>query len=275
MFSHVGPARSERKNAILAGYLALVAGFVNSGGFVLVGTFTSHVTGSVGRFSMDVASGSGSAAFFAFLLVTMFFAGAFVSSLILESSFFSRSAAAYGVALLTEAGLLAAFIFLAGLSHATHPRALDAEAAILCFAMGTQNCLVTRLSGAVVRTTHLTGVITDLGIEAARWYRWHRATLLPEIPMLFPSRSPPLRPAPAKAILLGTIVIAFGLGALIGGVATLRASRWAMIAPAVAIMLASLYAFIERDDPEDVRPSETSELTGSARVGARQPRRAA
>ena len=66
--------------------------------------------------------------------------------------------------------------------------------------MGMQNSLVTRLSGAVVRTTHLTGVVTDLGIEAARWYRWHRAKLR-ALPTLLPSRSTPDRPEPSLTAL--------------------------------------------------------------------------
>jgi uncharacterized membrane protein YoaK (UPF0700 family) len=237
VFRHEGPARSTRKNAQLAGYLALIAGFVNSGGFILIGSFTSHVTGSVGRLSHDLALGEPSAAFFAFLLVITFFAGAFGASLILESRS-GQLPRAYGVALLVEAILLASFVFVAGLSRTSHPRALDAQAAILSLAMGMQNSLVTRLSGAVVRTTHLTGVLTDLGIEAARWYRWYRQRL--HLPML---GRPPERPESARAILLLTITGAFVVGAVLGALLTLRASRWAMGAPAAATVLAALMAF--------------------------------
>ncbi len=35
----------------------------------------------------------------------------------------------------------------------------------LLFAMGLQNSFVTKISNAVVRTTHLTGLFTDLGID--------------------------------------------------------------------------------------------------------------
>ena len=43
----------------------------------------------------------------------------------------------------------------------------------LLFAMGLQNSLVTRISDAVVRTTHLTGLFTDLGIELSQLF-FHR-----------------------------------------------------------------------------------------------------
>ena len=246
VFKHEGPARTARKNEILAGYLAGVAGFVNSGGFVLIGSFTSHVTGSIGRSSVDLAHGVGSASAFAALLVVTFFAGAFVASLVVESSLFRRTSRAYCAALVVEGSLLAAFIFIAGLTRATGPRELDAEASMLCFAMGMQNSLVTRLSGAVVRTTHLTGIVTDLAIEASRWWRWQRVRLLPQL-SLSSTRNPPVRPLPAKIILLGTIVATFAIGSFIGAVAVLHASRWAMGFPAAAIFAASIYAFLEKE----------------------------
>jgi uncharacterized membrane protein YoaK (UPF0700 family) len=247
VFQHEGPTRSARKNEILAGYLALVAGFVNSGGFILIGSFTSHVTGSIGRSSIDLAQGGGGASAFAVLLIVGFFAGAFVASLIIETSIFRSTARAYAVALLVEGILLASFIFVAGFTGATHARALDAEAAILCLAMGMQNALVTRLSGAVVRTTHLTGVVTDLAIETSRWWRWHRANLLPQL-TFDGGRNPPKRPMVPKFVLLATIVGAFAVGSYVGAMTVLRASRWAMALPAALILAASLYAFLDRED---------------------------
>ncbi|MDB4997323.1 MAG: putative transrane protein [Myxococcaceae bacterium] len=236
MFVHEGAERSASQNAMLAGYLAFIAGFVNSGGFVLIGSFTSHVTGNIGRFGHDVAVGTPAAAVFAVLLVASFFAGAFGASLILESHGEDR-ARGYAIALLAEALLLGTFVFVAGLSRATHPRLLDAEAGILSLAMGMQNSLITRLSGAVVRTTHLTGVVTDLGIETARWYRWHRAKLGRVV------GGKPERPASARIVLHLTLVLAFMVGTIIGATVTTHASRWAMAVPAIAVLAASIRAF--------------------------------
>jgi uncharacterized membrane protein YoaK (UPF0700 family) len=246
VFRHEGPARSPRANAILAGYLAFVAGFVNSGGFVLIGSFTSHVTGSVGRLSTDVTHGDFGAAFFAALLVAMFYVGSLAASLILEGPSPTQLPRAYGTALFFEGLLLASFIFVAGLSQTTHPRLRDAEAAILCAAMGMQNSLVTRLSGAVVRTTHLTGVITDLGIETAHWFRWHVRRWRPT-----DVRPVDQQPAPTRArmVLLLTITTTFTFGALLGAALTALASRWAMVGPACAVWAAAMYAFLQRRAP--------------------------
>jgi len=241
VFRREGPAREPRKNIQLAAYLAATAGFVNSGGFVLIGSFTSHVTGTVGRFARDVAEGEAAASLSAASLVLAFFLGAFVASLVLESRQPSEVASRYGLALGIEAGLLGCFVFIAGLSRASHPRILDAQAALLCGAMGMQNSLVTRLSGAVVRTTHLTGVVTDLAIEAARAYRRYRSKLAGQAR----SSLPPATLAGHRVYLLLAIVLSFTLGATAGAVLTLRASRWAMCLPVATTLLASVYAFFQ------------------------------
>ena len=221
--------------------LAFVAGFVNSGGFILIGSL--HVPRHrehVGRLSNNLATDDLPAALFAAFMVLAFFVGAFVASLILEGLAPSDVPRAYALALLSEGMLLLAFVFIVGPSRTTSPRILDEEAAILSAAMGIQNSLVTRLSGAVVRTTHLTGVVTDLGIECARWYRWSRSNVARA---LEPAVTPVNRPAPAKTLLLATIFVSFILGATLGATLTLRASRWAMLLPAVAVLLASTMAF--------------------------------
>ena len=45
---------------------------------------------------------------------------------------------------------------------------------LAAFAMGLQNATITKISGAVIRTTHLTGVTTDLGIESVQYLMWYR-----------------------------------------------------------------------------------------------------
>jgi uncharacterized membrane protein YoaK (UPF0700 family) len=203
------------------------------------------VTGSIGRFSIDLANGDLAAATSALSLAFAFFGGAFAASLVVEGHKTEHTASAYGLALLVQGIVLTAFIFLAGLSPATHPRIRDAEAAILCFAMGMQNSLVTRLSGAVIRTTHLTGVTTDLAIEAVRWYRWYRAKLQ-GLPSLLRHRVPPERPSPGRSALLSVVLLTFTVGAAIGATMTWRASRWAMLIPAAATLAASAFAYSQR-----------------------------
>lgn len=246
MFSREGSARSDSQNRWLAGYLAFVGGFVNSSGFVLIGTFSSHVTGNVGRLADDAATGQYAAAVAALTLVVCFFAGAFAASVILESRVLGAARArAYAFALATETGLLLLFTLLSYVTVSEHPRVKDAETALLCAAMGLQNALVSRLSGAVVRTTHLTGVVTDLGIESARWFRFWRQSLsaVTRVPLVF-GRNPAERPAFEKSLLLGTIAASFLAGASSGAYSAVHWGHGSMLLAAAAVVVCAGYALL-------------------------------
>ena len=39
---------------------------------------------------------------------------------------------------------------------------------VLCYIMGLQNAVITKISNAEIRTTHITGLVTDLGIEIGK-----------------------------------------------------------------------------------------------------------
>ncbi|HVH47088.1 MAG TPA: YoaK family protein [Labilithrix sp.] len=244
MFRHQGPGRSVAQNRIVAGYLALVGGFVNCASLVLIGTFTSHVTGNVGRLGNEVALGHFATALDAVSMILAFFAGAFVASMAIESAFFGRTSNAYAIALLTEATLLVLFLGVSR-SGLPHDRLAAMEARILCAAMGMQNSLVTRLSGAVVRTTHLTGVITDLGIEAARWFRWWRWSLANKLGVsLSFGKNAAERPAQEKALLLATITGAFAVGSIAGAATSVRFPHEVMVIPILALVACASYAFV-------------------------------
>jgi uncharacterized membrane protein YoaK (UPF0700 family) len=250
MLSHEGSARTDRHNRRLAGTLALIAGFVNSAGYLLVGSFTSHVTGNVGRMANDVASGHGHAAAGAATMIAAFFAGAFVASMAIEANLFGRRSIAYGSLLVGEAALLIAFFAVSRLLlRSTDPRIHDAQALLLCAAMGLQNSLVTRLSGAVVRTTHLTGVVTDIGIESARWFRYlrHHVGTRSRIKMTF-SSTPAERPHVPKLALLVTILGAFLVGAASGALVVARLHHLSLLIPAVGLAAMGIYALTAAGD---------------------------
>jgi uncharacterized membrane protein YoaK (UPF0700 family) len=249
LFSREGSARSESQNRWLAGYLAFVGGFVNSSGFVLIGTFSSHVTGNVGRLANDAATGQYAAALAALSLVVSFFAGAFTASMIIESRIWGGPRPhAYALALATETALLLLFTLLSYVTVSAHPRVRDAETALLCAAMGLQNALVSRLSGAVVRTTHLTGVVTDFGIEAARWFRFWRGSLseVTRVPLVL-GRNPVERPAAPKVLLLATIVASFLSGASAGAYSAVHWQHASMLIAAAAVAAAAAYALVNSE----------------------------
>jgi uncharacterized membrane protein YoaK (UPF0700 family) len=256
MFRH-DSHRTDRQNRQLAGYLAFVGGFVNSVGFALIGTFTSHVTGSVGHAAHDLVAGNGPAGLGASAMVFAFFFGAFLASVIVESAALGHPSRAYAAALAVEAALLGAFAAASAALPPPGPRARDAEALLLCAAMGMQNSLVTRLSGAVVRTTHLTGVVTDLGIEAARWLRYWRGAAAAKLHVpLVVGRNAAERPLAPKALLLLTIAGAFAAGALAGSALVARFTYAAMGFASVAVLLFAAYAArFARERDEDMAKS--------------------
>jgi uncharacterized membrane protein YoaK (UPF0700 family) len=243
MFQHEGPARSERNNRRVAAYLAWTGGYVNSAGFVLLGIFTSHVTGNVGRLATDISRHDVKGTLGALTMIAAFFAGAVLASVIIESAAFRARSNAYGTALALEAALLLIFMLLPDVTDPASERLHDSEAALVCASMGVQNSLVTRLSGAVVRTTHLTGVVTDLGIEAARWLRWWRVRLGRRfhLPLALGAAE---RPEIARISLLSIIALTFTLGALCGAWAASRFRHTAFVVPFAGLAMAAMYALV-------------------------------
>jgi uncharacterized membrane protein YoaK (UPF0700 family) len=91
------------------------------------------------------------------------------------------------------------------------------------------------LSGAIVRTTHLTGIVTDMGIEAVRAYAWLRAHgfkgLLPRLLQVHTA------PELAKLRLHTGILLSFTLGAVVGPYLYLRCGHVSMVLPLLILGL--------------------------------------
>ncbi|MBP1852858.1 YoaK family protein [Rhizobium halophytocola] len=162
MLIREGSERTLQVDLSLATVLAFLAGGVNSAGFVAYGYFSANMTGNVST-SAEMASVMMLTAAGAFLIiVVMFMLGAFLASLFIEAGKRLELKKIYAVALSIEAVLLIATGMAVALSaNAAHGVLVVGT---LSFAMGIQNAASTRLSGSRVRTTHVSGVATDLGI---------------------------------------------------------------------------------------------------------------
>lgn len=238
MFRVSTPSPTDTPRRLLAGLLACVGGFVNSAGLLLIGAFTSHVTGNVGRLANDIAALDLGAALAALVMITAFFSGAFLANLLVESGLFRQRENAVALVLVGEAALLCTFVVATHWRFfAVEARGMDLNAAVLCMAMGMQNSLITRLSGATVRTTHLTGVVTDLGIETAHWVRWYGSRFRASR-----GEASYERPNDKKLKLLLTIAGAFTGGAVCGAAAVLHLRRHVMWIPAFALLACAAYA---------------------------------
>lgn len=242
MFRKLGTERTARDDRRLAATLASIAGVVNSAGFVIIGSFTSHVTGNVGRFADQVALGHGEVAAVAGSAILTFFLGATVTSMLVESRVLGAMHRTSAALLSVEALLIAVFVASTAASAPAAIRDHGAQAMLLSGAMGLQNALVTRLSGAVVRTTHLTGVVTDLGIETARWFRYWRSRAATKAMRFTFTDTPAARPHPHTFALLATIFVAYVVGSGIGALLAVRFAYLALLPVVVGLMGGAIYA---------------------------------
>jgi uncharacterized membrane protein YoaK (UPF0700 family) len=158
-----GDARSLGADRHLAWTLAAIAGALNASGFYAVGLYSSNMTGNISSLADHAALADMTIAGTYLALVAIFIFGAAVSALLINVGRRRDIASIYAFSILAEGILLTmlgcADLWLSGSGH-------DPLLAYgLSFLMGLQNAVVTRISNARVRTTHVTGMVTDIGIE--------------------------------------------------------------------------------------------------------------
>lgn len=228
MLRHLGTKRTYGHNVKLASLLGLTAGFVNAAGFLAFAVLTTNVTGHAALFAERIALRDWKTARVVALWMALFLAGSFFCSLIV--SWIGRNQRfSYVIPILVEIAIL----FGVALSGYKYDRSLVARelfAGSLLFAMGLQNSLVSLVSGSVVRTTHLTGTFTDLGIELGQ---------------LIQKRSED-RPALKARIKLRLVIIGFFMsGALAGAYLFRRFSYYSFLIP-VAVLVFTLLSDVFR-----------------------------
>ncbi len=169
MFRHRGKARTFKQNFRLAAFLSLIAGMVNICGVLLLGVLTTNVTGHFAYFAEDVLKKSDQFGIHFLLYIIAFLAGSFISSLMTEFFYARNSHAPHNASMFLEIILLL-YIGLFGDYLLNDGVGKPILAYVLLFSMGLQNSLVSKISDAAVRTTHLTGLFTDLGIELSQLF---------------------------------------------------------------------------------------------------------
>ncbi len=170
-----GRERTREANRHLGLTLAFVAGAVNAGGYLAVSQFTSHMTGVLSFIAEHLAArdarlaATGAASFAAFLI------GAATSAVLINWARRKQLQSEYALPLLLESCLLMVFGVLGHNLDAYSGHFATLTVLLLCFVMGLQNAIITKLSGAEIRTTHMTGNATDLGIELGKLFYWNDA----------------------------------------------------------------------------------------------------
>ncbi len=225
----VAHAHTLGQQTRLAVTLAWVAGYTNLVSLVVCGHAASHVSGTVSQWGLDVVQGQWQLAILTTFILIAFFAGAVLSGWSAEFGLHRRWRSLYILPMALEAGLLALFAILIEVvaTPVSEGAALYVLIGTAALAMGLQNATITRISGGVVRTTHMTGVLTDLGLESARLAcaPWHG------------SRTAAVRRSAWRRVgLLITLLGSFALGAGLGALAHLHYPKLVMFPPVLFLL---------------------------------------
>lgn len=167
--------RTRQRNRQLGALLAFMAGAINAGGFLAVQRYTSHMTGVVSSIADDLVLGHGLLVLAGIGSLLAFVAGAATTAILINWARRRGLQGEYALSLLLEAMLLLLFGALGAHLNELIEVFMPTTVLLLCFIMGLQNAIVTKISQAEIRTTHMTGVITDLGIELGRLLYWNRS----------------------------------------------------------------------------------------------------
>jgi uncharacterized membrane protein YoaK (UPF0700 family) len=219
MLVSVGDERSSNVDMVLAGLMSSIAGALNAAGFLIAGSFTANMTGNISAFADYFANGEILLSLSFAGLVAAFIAGAGVAAIAIQSGRKRQSRSIYAQVISAEAVLL---VFLsAGL--ALSPVAVEQALLVvgLSFSMGIQNAVTTMISSARVRTTHVSGMATDIGIELA--------ALVGDAAYREDARS--------KLSLHSLTLICFSIGGICGALLLGAVGHWLFVIAAVLLLL--------------------------------------
>lgn len=203
MFRHKGENRTFIHNLRLAILLSFVAGLVNITGVLALKTLTTNVTGHFAFFAEEIMRHDYHTAITFFLFTIFFLLGSFLSSFLQELISLKNPDWSHIIPITLEMIILMA-VGIFGNSTGIFTLEGKLTAFFMLLAMGIQNSLVTNISRSTVRTTHLTGLFTDLGIELSQ--------------LFFYKKPEDIKKLKASIFLRLAIISFFFLGCFFGGI---------------------------------------------------------
>lgn len=154
--------------------LAFQAGWINAGGFLACHRFVTHITGFATQFGADIAFFSWKNALGMLTVPLFFLLGSMISAYYVDRAIRKKKKVEFHILFF----LISFFLFLVTVMgmiglFGTFGQQLDIMAdyiliAFLCLSSGIQNAAISTASHNLIRTTHLTGITTDLGIGLVR-----------------------------------------------------------------------------------------------------------
>jgi uncharacterized membrane protein YoaK (UPF0700 family) len=175
------PNPPVREKAWLALILALTAGCVDAVGYVVLWkVFTAHMSGNSVSAAVHTGEGKSAEAFHRASPIPLFVLGVALGAAL--SEFLARKGhrRIFAVAVALEASLLLVFLLWGGplLRDGGIPEDVPwrfyALVALPTLAMGVQNATLRRVGGATVRTTYISGMLTNFAEQTVQYLFWLR-----------------------------------------------------------------------------------------------------
>ncbi len=219
---------------ILWGAMALggTAGYVNSVTLGFFDTPVSHMSGAVSRLGLEAAEGHVAGALGSLSVIVGFLLGAMMAGIFVGAVKLSPSRR-YGAVLMLEGVLLlvATWLLL---------RKISGGPMLAATACGLQNAMSSSYCGLMIRTTHVSGVVTDLGVMIGHWLR-HRRIVTWKLKFLL------------------ALLFSFGGGGFVGTFFDLIYGPICLLLPAVSCLVAGaiFYAVMRRQISDESSDDET------------------
>lgn len=243
--------RAPSTNVALGMLLAFNAGAINAGGFLVLNMYTSHMSGFASQLADGLALENGTLLLNALGAILAFTTGAAVCAMLVNWGREHQLHSVYALPLMLEALLMFPFGLMGTVTLSWNtPFAVPLTVLLLSFIMGLQNAVGSKTSGGSIRTTHMTGNITDLGMELGKsFFFWSRSHAQPsmEQPLTQPSMTA-IGYSRRRMKISGGLLGMFILGGIVGALG-FKYVGFICVVPLAALLLALSVPPFLRDVP--------------------------
>lgn len=230
------PKRTPQSNLHLGCLLAGIAGALNAGGFLAVGRYTSHMTGIVSEAADNIILGQLWVVLAAICMLLAFISGSATTAILINYARRNQFRLIFTPVFWVEASLLLVFGLTGRQLHNHSLITVSLTTVLLCYVMGLQNALITKISHAEIRTTHITGLVTDIGIELGKMLYWNKNNHY-SMQKVASNRS--------KLVLHSSLVLAFFSGGLVGALGFKYLGFLTALPLAMLLLLISLAPYLQ------------------------------
>lgn len=235
--------------------LAFNAGIANTVAFHALSALVSHVSGNWSRFGIYVEDGMATEAIKCFFLVAFFVLGSFICGCAVPKDKILFDFSGYGLVLVFDGVLMILVVLVA--SEST-----DAAAYLLAMACGLQNGVASSYSGSAIRTTHVTGTFTDIGLILGRSLNLAARKHSNCLPGVFGEPDGDYLGECRKLFLLFALAASFLLGIIVGGALHHAVGIATLVFPAVLqLIFGAVYvarrAFFRNSQSDEILKAAT------------------